>query len=131
MSAIHVDDKAGSDTTGSGTPESPYQSLACAILTHGQSSTFLTRPDPSAKYEEPSPTALKKAKKNAEILEKKKKKDEERAVREQKEKAEEKERTEKRLDESKAIVLVDDSSLPKPVKVSITLTPLCACWIAY
>jgi asparaginyl-tRNA synthetase len=117
MSTVHVDDKAGSDATGSGSPESPYQSLAFAILTRGADAKFLTRSDPDKNYEEVTPSALKKGKKSAQILEGKKKKEEERASRDQKEAEEAKERLEKKLQESKAIKLTEDSSLPPAKKV--------------
>lgn len=116
MSAIHVDETTGSDETGKGTPELPYQSLTFALFTH-PGATLLTRKDASATYEEPTQSALKKAKKGAEGLEKKKKKAEELAQRDTEQKALERERREKLLEESRKIVLTEDSSLPAAKKV--------------
>ena len=98
MSHIHIDEATGSDETGKGTPELPYQSLAFAIFSH-PAAALLVRKDAQGTYEEPTQSALKKAKKNAEGLEKKRKKAQELAEREAKEKkeAEDKARKEVRL----------------------------------
>ena len=118
MSAFHVDEAAGSDTAGAGTPDAPYQSIAFALFTHGQDAKVLVRKDANTPYDEPTQSALKKAKKGADGLEKKKKKAEELAEREAKAKGEERERREQNIEESKKIKLVEDESLPKAVKVS-------------
>ncbi|KAJ7104560.1 hypothetical protein C8R43DRAFT_1047252 [Mycena crocata] len=121
MSAIHIDETAGSDTTGSGAADQPYQSLGFALFTHGASVSFLTRKDTSGTYEEPTQSSVKKAKKTAEGLEKKRKKadDIERAEKEEKEKRD------KVLEQSKKIVLVEDEALPKATKAKIVhLEPL-------
>ncbi|KAI0343548.1 asparaginyl-tRNA synthetase [Trametopsis cervina] len=118
MASIHVDEAAGSDDQGKGTPESPYQSLAFALFTHPGAS-LLIRKDASATYEEPTQSALKKAKKGADGLEKKKKKAEELAERDAQQKAQERERKEKLIEESKKIVLTEDSSLPKAKKAKL------------
>lgn len=115
--SIYVDQKGGSDDTGAGTVEAPYQSLVQAVLKHGQSSTFNIRVDSSAAYGAPTPTALKKAKKDAEIRERKAKKAEEKGYKDQETKTLEKERVEKRLEESKIVVLQEDTTLPKASKV--------------
>ncbi|KAI0684836.1 asparaginyl-tRNA synthetase [Cytidiella melzeri] len=120
-SNIHVDETAGSDDTGKGTPEAPYGSLAFALFTH-PGATLLIRKD--ATYEEPTQSALKKAKKGADGLEKKKKKAEELAERDAQLKAQERERKQKLIEESKKIVLEEDSSLPKAQKASMCLAKL-------
>ncbi|KAJ6631486.1 asparaginyl-tRNA synthetase [Mycena sp. CBHHK59/15] len=121
MSAIHIDETAGSDTTGTGAADQPYQSLGYAFFTHGASASLLTRKDPSGTYEEPTQSSLKKAKKTAEGLEKKRKKAEELERAEN----EDKEKREKLLEQSKKIVLVEDASLPKASKAKIVyLEPL-------
>jgi asparaginyl-tRNA synthetase len=112
MSTIHIDETGGSDTTGTGAADHPYQSLGFALFTHGAAS-FLTRKDASGTYEEPTQSAVKKAKKTAEGLEKKRKK----AVDLERAEAEEKEKREKILEQSKKIVLAEDTSLPKATKV--------------
>lgn len=117
MAPIYIDETAGSDTTGKGTLEEPYQSLALALFNHGETTPFQIRKSPEAEYDEPTQSSLKKAKKNASGIEKKKKKQEELTEREAKEKSEEKERKEKLLEESKKIVLEEDASLPKATKV--------------
>lgn len=119
MSAIHIDEASGSDDSGKGTPDLPYQSLAFAVYTHPTAS-YLIRKDASGTYEEPTQSSLKKAKKGADGIEKKRKKAEELAEREAKEKTEERERREKLIEESKKIVLQEDASLPAAKKVSLT-----------
>ncbi|KAF9047627.1 asparaginyl-tRNA synthetase [Panaeolus papilionaceus] len=120
MAPIYVDEATGSDTTGNGAQNEPYQSLGFAIFTHGPDIQLLFRKDATASFEEPTQSSVKKAKKNAEGLEKKKKKQEELAARDTKEKAEEKERRERLLEESKKIVLTEDASLPKAIKSKIS-----------
>lgn len=118
MSAYHVDESSGSDTTGSGTADAPYATVAFALFTHGQDSKVLVRKDPNTPYDEPTQSALKKAKKGADGLEKKRKKAEEQAEKDAAAQGAEKEKREKLLEESKKIQLVEDTSLPEAVKVS-------------
>jgi asparaginyl-tRNA synthetase len=113
---FHIDEAAGSDVTGQGTQEAPYQTLGYALYSQPEG-TFLIRKDATVEYAEPTQSALKKAKKTADGIEKKKKKQEEQEEREKKAKGEEKEKREKLLEESKKIVLEEDSSLPKAKKV--------------
>lgn len=117
MASVYVDETAGSDSTGSGSQQAPYQSLAFALFTHGQTANVLVRKDSSAEYEEPTQSALKKAKKGADGLEKKRKKAEELAEREAQANNEEREKRERLLEESKKIQLVEDATLPAAVKV--------------
>ena len=117
MAPIHVDEASGSDTTGKGTSEQPYQTLGFALFTHGDTDGFLIRKDANSPYDEPTQSSLKKAKKTSDGLEKKRKKAEELAGREAKEQGDEKEKREKLLEESKAIVLKEDTSLPVATKV--------------
>ncbi|GJE94703.1 asparaginyl-tRNA synthetase [Phanerochaete sordida] len=118
MSTIHVDETTGSDDTGKGTPEQPYQSLAYALFAHADAK-LLVRKDAAGTYEEPTQSALKKAKKGADGLEKKRKKAEELAERDAKDKKDERERREKLIEESKKIVLTEDESLPQAKKAKI------------
>ena len=115
MSSFFVDETSGSDTAGKGTQNQPYQSLAYALFTHGQDAKLLVPKDGA--WEEPSQSALKKAKKGADGLEKKRKKAEELAARDAEAKAKEGEKREKLIEESKKIVLIEDASLPKATKV--------------
>ncbi|KAG5351716.1 hypothetical protein C0989_005159 [Termitomyces sp. Mn162] len=119
MAPIHVDETAGSDTTGNGTADQPYQTLGFAVFSSSGTDTYLTRKDPNGSYEEPTQSSLKKAKKTAEGIERKKKKQEELAAREAKEQGEAREKREKLLEESKKIVLTEDPSLPQAVKSKI------------
>ncbi|KAF5316910.1 hypothetical protein D9611_003639 [Ephemerocybe angulata] len=114
MSSIYVDEAAGSDTTGVGSQEAPYQSLGFALYTQPTAS-FLIRKDAQAEYGEPTQSALKKAKKTAEGIEKKLKKQAELDAA----KGKENEKREKLLEESKKIVLTEDESLPKASKSKI------------
>lgn len=113
MASVYVDETAGSDLTGGGSQEAPYQSLPHALFTHGQTAKVLVRKDPSAEYEEPTQSALKKAKKGADGLEKKRKKAEELAEAA----TVEREKRERLLEESKKIQLVEDATLPAAAKV--------------
>jgi asparaginyl-tRNA synthetase len=121
MSLISVDETAGSDTTGQGSLEKPYQSLAQAIYANpqAQDSQFRIRKTADAEYEEPTLSSLKKAKKNAQGIEKKRKKEEEQAERDAKKQGEEKEKRENLLEESKKIVIEDDPALPTATRVSL------------
>ena len=117
MAPIHIDEASGSDDTGKGTQEEPYKSLGQALFSHGPTASYLIRKDSTAPYDEPTQTALKKAKKTADGIEKKKKQ-EELAERNAKDKGEEVEKREKLLEESKKIILEEDVSLPTAKKVS-------------
>ncbi|KAF5384475.1 hypothetical protein D9757_006476 [Collybiopsis confluens] len=119
MNTLYIDEATGSDTTGKGTENQPYQSLAFAIYADA-GAKYLARKDANAPYDEPTQSALKKAKKNADGIEKKRKKAEELAEREAKEKGEERERRERLLEESRSVVLVEDESLPKGIKAKIS-----------
>ncbi|KAL0579638.1 asparagine--tRNA ligase [Marasmius crinis-equi] len=120
MASVYVDEAAGSDTTGNGSESQPYQTLAYALFITGTGEAkYLIRKDASSPFDEPTQSALKKARKNADGLEKKKKKQEELAEREAKEKGAEKEKREKLLEDSKKVVLTEDSSLPQAKKSKV------------
>jgi hypothetical protein len=114
---FYVDETAGSDLTGVGSQEAPYQSLAYALFVQGHSATVLIRKDSSIDYEEPTQSAIKKAKKGADGLEKKRRKAEELAEREAQAQGEEREKRERLLEESKKIELVEDASLSAAIQV--------------
>jgi asparaginyl-tRNA synthetase len=118
MSTYHIDETAGSDNTGAGTIASPFQSLAFALFKAGtETPKLFIRKDPNTEYDEPTQSALKKARKNAEGLEKKRKKAEELAERAATAQSADREKREKALEDSKKIVLKEDESLPKATKV--------------
>ncbi|KAF9523843.1 hypothetical protein CPB83DRAFT_862187 [Crepidotus variabilis] len=121
MASIYVDEAAGSDANGTGTTEAPYQSLAQAIFAHGEGASLQIRKTADAEYKEPSPSSVKKAKKGAQGLEKKKKKAEELAEQDAKKQGDDKEKREKLLEESKKIVLQEDTSLPTATRTKIAL----------
>ncbi|TRM69024.1 hypothetical protein BD626DRAFT_390401 [Schizophyllum amplum] len=125
MAPIHIDETTGSDTTGTGAPDAPYQTLAYAVFKSATDATFLTRKDASATYDEPTQSSLKKAKKGAEGLEKKRKKAEELAEKSAAAKGEEREKRDRQLEESKKIVLEEDPALATAIKSKIgSLVPL-------
>jgi len=113
MAPSYINEATGSDITGDGTQEKPYQTLGFAVYTLGNTTpeSFLVYGKES--YEEPTQSALKKAKKTADGIDKKRKKQEELDA---KKEAEDKEKREK-LEESRKIVLTEDESLPKATKV--------------
>jgi len=110
MSLIYVDETRGSDTTGQGNLEKPYHSLAQAIYAHGHG-LFRVCKTADGEYKEPTPTSLKKAKKNAQGIGEKKEK-------QAKKQAEEKEKRENLLQTSQTIVLEEDPALPTATRVS-------------
>lgn len=119
MTTIYVDEVSGSDTTGLGTQDSPYQSLGYAVFSSPSAASYLIRKD-AGEFTEPTQSSLKKAKKNADGLEKKKKKAEELKGRELAQGKEEKDKREKTLEDGKNVVLVEDESLPKAPRVKIS-----------
>jgi len=121
MPSVYIDQAIGVDVPGNGTIDLPYQTLAYAIFTTPSAeidnTVFQIRKSVDAEYDAPTQSATKKAKKDAQGLEKKRLK----AEAEEKEARERQERREKRLEESRKVVLVEDASLPAPIKVSSSL----------
>ncbi|KAG9312215.1 asparaginyl-tRNA synthetase [Chiua virens] len=119
MTTIYIDQATGVDAPGNGTIDRPYQSLAYAIFTTPSAevdqAVFQIRKGSDAEYDAPTQSATKKAKKDAQGLEKKRLK----AEAEEKEARQRQERREKRLEESRKVVLVEDTSLPTPEKAKI------------
>ncbi|KAL3424978.1 asparaginyl-tRNA synthetase [Phlyctema vagabunda] len=130
MSTIYVDTDTGVDgETTIGSETQPYKSLAYAYIQHGgsESKTYLSRSsetgavsadgDPAERlvWKEPAKSAIKKAQG---ALDQHKKK----LVKQQQVAAQEKAKDDarlKNLEEAKKIVLTEDSSLPKAVKITI------------
>ena len=110
--SVYVDEKIGSDENGDGTIQKPYQSAAQAIVNYGASPplNILTRKSETDEWALIGISALKKARKGAEGIEKKKKKAEEAAVK----------AAEKAVEHSKVkdVVIEEDTSLPTAVKVT-------------
>lgn len=119
MSTIYIDQASGVDTPGNGSSDQPYQTLAYAFFSTPSSEVEKTqyriRKDTTVEYGEPTQSATKKAKKDAQGLDKKRRGAEEKEAKER----EAKEKAERRLQESKKIILTEDSSLPQPVKAKI------------
>ncbi|CAG8447956.1 11230_t:CDS:2 [Acaulospora colombiana] len=105
---VYVDEVQGSDKTGTGERENPYQTLVCALQSRGEVK-ILIKKSSDGDYNDVSGAALKKARKRVEDLAKKAKKAEE-----QKRLDAEKER--QLLAEAKLIVLERDPSLPEATK---------------
>ncbi|KAF9243209.1 asparaginyl-tRNA synthetase [Melanogaster broomeanus] len=108
----------GVDAPDRGTIDQPYQTLAFAIFSTARTetdTTYYIRKNAEVEYDAPTQSATKKAKKDAQGLEKKRLK----AEAEEKEARERQERREKRLEESRKVVLDEDPSLPKPTKSKI------------
>ena len=126
MSTAYIDETTGSDETGKGTQELPFKSLAFAVYSSDGADKvkYLIRKDATIDYGEATQSALKKAKKGADGIEKKRKKAEELAAREDSEKKAERERKEKLLEESKKIVLEEDPALSKATKVDSAVLTL-------
>lgn len=115
MTECYIDQASGVDASGRGTADQPYLTLAYALFSTGKDEgmQYLIRKTDKDTYEAPTQSATKKAKKDAQGLEKKR-------VKAEMEEALARERQamrEKRLEESKKVVLVDDPALPKPIKV--------------
>jgi len=119
MSTIYVDESQGSDTVGDGSQTSPFLTLGFALFANPANTvTAFIRKGSTDEYQEPTQSALKKARKTADGLEKKRKKAEELAVKEVQKSAEDKEKREKLLVESKRVILEEDQTLPKALRVS-------------
>lgn len=114
-----------------GSADKPFQSAEYALFVGEQADppTIFVRAKGNADYVEITKSALKKAKKNADGLFKKAKKVEELKQREEQEKGAEAERLQRKLEESKKIVLEEDTSLPKSTKV--TTFPQCIIFFHY
>lgn len=115
---VYVDETGGSDATGNGTIDAPFQTTVAALTASGVQSAVLFRKTPNESYEPLGTSALKKAKKTVELNEKKAQKAGEQKAKLDKEDADRKAKEAKRLEESKNVVLTEDASLPKATKVT-------------
>ncbi|KAF2687703.1 asparaginyl-tRNA synthetase [Lentithecium fluviatile CBS 122367] len=124
----YIDEDVGrDDPTQTGDESLPFKSLGFAVLTHGETHKFLTRKSVTGEIPEGSnasarlewrpvaKAAMKKAVNYAKAQKKKAEKEHEQLALRQKEHAD----REKVLDEAKKIVLEEDSSLPKPVRIKL------------
>ncbi|KAF2486974.1 hypothetical protein BDY17DRAFT_288088 [Neohortaea acidophila] len=120
---IYVDEETGQDTTtADGSESKPFKTVSHAYLQSGDQAQYLVKrkegDEEEASYKPAAKAALKKAANYADAQKKKAGKERELAVREQKEK----EDRAKTLEEAKKIVVKEDESLPKAVKIHLNET---------
>ncbi|KAJ5370067.1 Asparagine--tRNA ligase cytoplasmic [Penicillium cataractarum] len=132
--SIYIDEDVGhDDVSAAGTESAPYKTLLHAFVQHAPTTEgiqYLTRKsqtdaagedvDPAAKLEWKPATksAMKKATNLWEQRKKKAAKEQELAIREKAEA----EKRQKVLDEAKKVVITEDASLPKPVRIRLDET---------
>lgn len=110
-----MDETAGSDEKGDGTEASPYATAVAALDgPQGTEVAILIRKAPADEYAPISGAALKRAKRGLEQQKEKAKKAEAAAAKAEQDRL----REEKKLEDSKKIVLKEDTSLPAAIKVS-------------
>lgn len=136
-SAVYIDEDVGrDDDSGKGTETLPYKTLLHALIQHASApeppSAYLTRKsvtgpvsedgDPAARLEWKPATksAMKKATNLYEQHKKKAAKQSDLVVREKEEAA----KRQRILEEAKKVIVKEDSSLPKPVKIRLDETDL-------
>ena len=117
---IHIDEDVGEDSTGAdGSQSKPFKSVQYAYLQHADQAQYLvTRKEgdeEEASYKPAAKAALKKAANYASAQKKKAGREEELAIRQQKEEEGRKEA----LEEAKKIVIQEDSSLPRAVRINL------------
>ncbi|KAF2157820.1 asparaginyl-tRNA synthetase [Myriangium duriaei CBS 260.36] len=125
---IYIDEEIGSDAPGtSGSEGKPFKTLPAAFVQHGDTVEYLVRKreatpgqdgapgEITAEWKPAAKAAMKKAVNYAETQKKKAAKEKEMAIRLQKEQ----EDRSKALEEAKKIVITEDTSLPKAVKIKL------------
>ncbi|TKX27063.1 asparagine--tRNA ligase [Elsinoe australis] len=123
---IYIDEEIGSDDPSTaGTESAPFKQLGPAYIKYSENATYLVRKreaDASgtvvAEWKPAAKAALKKAVNYAAAQEKKAAKEKELAVR----LAKEQESRDKALEEAKKIVVTEDASLPKAVRIKLDET---------
>ncbi|KAE8376096.1 hypothetical protein BDV26DRAFT_266388 [Aspergillus bertholletiae] len=130
MATIYIDEDVGrDDSTATGSESAPYKTLLHAFLQHAPSEGFqyLTRKsqtepaDKDADKLEWKPATKSAVKKATNLYEQRKRK----AAKEQELAIREKQEADKRrlvLEEAKKVIIQEDSSLPKPVKIRLDET---------
>ena len=118
--AIHVDEEVGQDSTDAdGSQSKPYKSVGFAYIQHVDQVQYVVKRkeegEEEASYKPAAKAALKKAANYADAQRKKAGKERELALRQNNEEAERR----KALEEAKKIVIKEDASLPKAVKISL------------
>ncbi|KAK1148343.1 asparagine--tRNA ligase [Aspergillus melleus] len=133
MASIYIDEDVGrDDSTATGTESAPYKTLLHAMLQHAPAdgTQYLTRKsqteptgegaDPAAKlvYQPATKSALKKATNLYEQRKRKAAKEQDLAIREK----QEADKRQALLEEAKKVIIKEDTSLPKPVKIRLDVT---------
>ncbi|PYH47774.1 asparagine--tRNA ligase DED81 [Aspergillus saccharolyticus JOP 1030-1] len=130
MATIYIDEDVGRDeSTATGTEAAPYKTLLHAFTQHppSEGNQYLTRKSQTEPAEEGAdklewkPATKSAIKKATNLYEQRKRK----AAKEQELAIREKEEAEKRkivLEEAKKVVIKEDTSLPKPVKIRLDET---------
>ncbi|KAI9307482.1 hypothetical protein BJ944DRAFT_261853 [Cunninghamella echinulata] len=114
---VYIDEVEGSDDNN-GTEASPLKTPLKALEKHGENIKILVKKDAEG-YKDISGAALKKAKKGLVELQRKLKKQEEQKKKQEEDLKKKQEEEAKVLERAKAIVLTEDSSLPKAEKIKI------------
>ncbi|KAI8675364.1 Asparagine--tRNA ligase [Fusarium keratoplasticum] len=116
MAVIYIDEEAGSDLPEvQGTESAPYKTIFEAFFRHGAESEYQVKKKGDEEYKPAAKSALKKA---TNYAAQQKKKLEAAAKRAEKEAQEEAAR-EAVLEEAKKIQIVNDPSLPEPVRINL------------
>lgn len=116
MAVIYIDEEAGSDLPEvQGTESAPYKTIFEAFFRHGAESEYQVKKKDDEEYKPAAKSALKKA---TSYAAQQKKKLEAAAKRAEKEAQEEAAR-EAVLEEAKKIKIVNDPSLPEPVRINL------------
>ncbi|KAJ2700781.1 asparagine--tRNA ligase [Coemansia sp. IMI 203386] len=123
---IFVDEATGSDDAGCGNKDKPFKSAASAVghiasqpEAAQESLKIVIKKAGDEKYSYITPSALKKAKNAYELALKKAKKQAEREARDKEEREAKLAEEQRKLEESKKVVLTQDPSLPKPKTIQI------------
>ncbi|KXN70090.1 asparaginyl-tRNA synthetase [Conidiobolus coronatus NRRL 28638] len=122
LTEVFVHEVSGNDETGNGTVELPYLTATKALQAKGDNIKIAVNKGTEEGYQPISGAALKKAKKNVEILLKKEKKQAEQAQSNADAAAAKAKEEEQRLEEAKSIVLEQDASLPQAKKIEISVS---------
>ncbi len=117
---VHIDEEVGEDTPAAdGTETKPFKTVSYAYLQSEGKAQYLVKKrdadDEKATYTPAAKAALKKAANYADVQKKKQGKERELALRQQ---GEEEERR-RALEEAKKIVIKEDETLPKAVKINL------------
>ncbi|EMC95586.1 hypothetical protein BAUCODRAFT_71238 [Baudoinia panamericana UAMH 10762] len=121
LPSVYVDEETGEDVLDQshGSQSKPFKSLGAAYLQFGDKATYLVpnkdKEDGESAWKSAAKAALKKAANYADAQRKKAGKEKELALRQQKEQEE----RDKALEEAKRIVIKEDLSLPKAVKINL------------